>query len=183
MDYNEYFELLDKLLCDLEKEAEYYKQMYVYFMMLLVVNNITNSSEISEEIGTYVGDLISDNEKEKKIVNLIAKITNKCVLEVSAFFFEGTDEYNLFEIILKRINNSCKKRAMDAYPVLANYTSQLNLNVVNSKQYKALERHKYMSEKEYTDYFEVLKNKINPYFNSLIYFFKVLASGPKIIFS
>lgn len=159
MRYCEYDELLNRLIDNLRNEMDYYKSFCIYLVTMVSFKEFKDEEEVIELISSYFDDLITDSCIESEIVNNIAKCTKEKVTLMGDEFFEGTDEYELFVLMLKRINNSSKRRAMDAYPIICRFYNLVSYNVSIAKEYKTIIRKKYLSENEYKSYTEALKNK------------------------
>lgn len=158
MDYEEYQNLMQNVFEYLEKENEYYKCMFVYFSFMLMQIG-EDVSDVAALVGDYFNDVIEDSETEKAIIDVIRTNTESIINECTLVFFEGSPKFNLYEKMLKRINNSAKRRMMDAYPVISQFNSLISHRVVEEANYHTVKRRKYMSNKEYQDYLNVLKNK------------------------
>lgn len=158
MEYNDYIELLNHTYSNLKNEADYYKCVFVYLIFMLAIAN-ENAEDILEIISEYINDLIEDSSKEEKLVFLIKKRSEEIVHMYGPIFFEGNPEYQLYENMLKRISNSSKKRAMDAYSVIFTYQRLITNRILLEQKYNMPKRKKYLTEREYNSYFQVLKNK------------------------
>lgn len=156
MDYEEYQNLMQNVFKYLEKENEYYKCICVYFsFMLLQIDE--DVSDVASLVGNYFNDVIEDSETEKAIIGAIRINTETIIKECTSVFFEGSPKFILYERMLKRINNSAKRRMMDTYPVISLFNSLISHKVVNEANYHTVKRRKYMSSKEYQDYLNALK--------------------------
>lgn len=158
MEYQEYIADLARVFYNLVNEQEYYKSMFVYFTLMLSIME-EDATEVAYLVSEVFDDLIKDSETETAIITMIIGNGKRITEELTEDYFEGSPEFQLYASMYKRINNSTKRRATDAYPVLLMFNNLINNHVTQKKKYYVPKREKYMSESEYEGYIEALKNK------------------------
>ena len=159
MEYNEFENELNRVIKVLDEEIIYYKSILVYLSMFICYSNISNSEDILAYITDYFQDLISDSSVEAKILASINELVIEKIESLTAFYFEGTPEFDLCVSILKKITNSSSKRLSDSYPEVARLLSISQSSVLFQSNYKTVKRKKYIGTEEYNSYLEVLKSK------------------------
>lgn len=156
MDYQEYIRNLNRINYNLENELDYYRSMCVYIVYMLA-SFCDDYEDISFGVSEYFKDLIKDSEREKEIIELIIQKSEEIVDNYTSEYFEGNQEFNLYMRMFMRINNSSKKRAMDAFPVILMFHNLIKGRISQKSKYNTVKRHKHMNEHEYTSYLDVLK--------------------------
>lgn len=157
MEYSEFKKELTRVLGFLNGEIDYYKNSLVFYSTLISFCQASNGEEILEYITEYFNDLIEDASIESTIVGLINANTEQIERELTAFYFEDTDDYNLYVSLLKRIGNSAFKRISDAYPEINRLFNVVKHAPLYKNNYRGVKRKKHISGDQYKEYLDVLK--------------------------
>ena len=157
MEYSEFKSEIERVLGFLTGEIDYYKNSLVFYSALISFWKASNGEEILEYITEYFNDLIEDATIESTIISIIFSNTEQIESELTAFYFEDTDDYNLYVSLIKNIGNSAYKRICDAYPEINRLFNVVRHAPLYKNNYKGVKRKKYISEDQYTEYLEVLK--------------------------
>lgn len=153
MTYIEMCYKIKELLFCINTSLENFKLMSLYYNGHLILGNLRGDIEdISDEINGYIGDIINESQMEIEILNKLDKYIERIVLNYTEVFFEDSEEFHLFEHIVKRINNSFMLRLKSSIYVFERYNTLVNINGFNQHNYKILNRDKYISEEEYKSY-------------------------------
>lgn len=130
--------------------------LLVYYNEAFMSNRLRGDMEsISEEINEYISGLIEESEKELTILNKLDNYITKIVRNYTEVFFEDSEEFHLFEAIIKRINNSFMMRLKSTMGVYPQYNTLIDTNGFNNHNYKILKRQKYISDEEYQSYLDL----------------------------
>lgn len=158
MEYLEYIDDLKRIHNNLVNEQYYYKCMCTYFLVMISLFE-GDQEDLSIKVSDYLKDLIDDSETELEIINLIVADSKEIIESLTIDYFEGSPKFKLYQQMYKRINNSTKKRAMDAYPVILMFHNLIGSHITLSSKYNTVKRKKYMKQSEYQGYINILKNK------------------------
>lgn len=158
MSYSEFLSEINRLSGNLTNEQKYYKVLMVYDLVMLSIMGEC-ADETAKIVSDYFLDLLEDSETESEVVSLIQKRSEEIVRDFTEIYFEGNEDFTLFSRMLMRINNSTKKRAMDAYQMILLFHNLITHKITKETKYKSVARKKHISSREYSGYLKVLKNK------------------------
>lgn len=153
MTYIEMCYKIKELLYYITNSLNIYNMLVIYYNGSLLNSNLRGDLEnIRNEINNYLTELINECQMELIILKRLDDYITKIVLDYTEVFFEDSEEFHLFEKIIKRINNSFMMRLKSDSYVFDRYTNLIKTNSFNNQNYKILKREKYISEEEYQSY-------------------------------
>lgn len=153
MTYIEMCFKIKELLFNIATSLDTYNSLIIFYNGYFMSGNLRGDmASISHEINEYLIDLIKESQTEMSILTKLDNYITKTVLDYTAVFFEDSEEFHLFEHIIKRINNSYLERLKSSIYVIQNYNNLINLNGFNNNNYKIIKRKKYISDAEYQSY-------------------------------
>lgn len=156
MTYIEMCYKINELLFNIDANLKVYEYLTVYYNASLLCGNLRgNIEDISTEINDYLAELMNDANRELDILRKMDNYITRIVTDYTNIFFEDSEEFHLFESIIKRINNSSLMRLKSTTYVFKQYNNLIALNAFNNKNYKILKREKYISDEEYQSYLEL----------------------------
>ena len=101
MDYIEFQEENRRLGNILDYEIMIYKYCLMYLFYRLNIKDVDNP--LVNYLIDFFNDLIDDATKEEEIIKLISKLIKARALELTPFFIEDTEEYNLYIKLTKEL--------------------------------------------------------------------------------
>lgn len=153
MTYIEMCFKIKELLYNINNVLGSYNWLLVYYNGCLSRDNLRGDVEsIKDEINDYLMEVIEESQMELTILNKMDDYITRIVLDYTEVFFEDSDEFHLFESIIKRVNNSFMLRLKSNIYVFDTYNHLIYTNGFNKNNYKILKREKYISEEEYQSY-------------------------------
>lgn len=153
MTYIEMCYKIKELLFNISTNMNNYNWMIIYYNGEIMSEELRGDMEgISEEINTYLKEIINESQIELTILKKLDDYITKVVLDYTEIFFEDSEEFHLFENIIKRINNSFMLRWKSTIYVFDRYNTLIKTNGFNETNYKILKREPYISEEEYKSY-------------------------------
>lgn len=155
MDYIEFQEENRRLGNILDYEIMIYKYCLMYLFYRLNIKDVDNP--LVNYLVDFFNDLIDDATKEEEIIKLISKLIKAKALELTPFFIEDTEEYNLYIKFMRRINNSSVRRLNYSLPELTRLINLCKAHILTEKNCKTVKRVKYITNAEYSSYLSVLK--------------------------
>ncbi len=156
MTYIEMCYKIKELLFNIDSALNSYTYLAVYYNGTLMSGELRGDIEsISEEINGYLGEVMNDANREIAILKKLDDYISRVVIDYTEVFFEDSEEFYLFENIIKRINNSQMIRLKSDLYVFKQYNNLIMTNGFNNNNYKILKRDKYISEEEYASYLEL----------------------------
>lgn len=157
MEYSEFISELNRISSLLARELRYYKESLVFYSAILSYGDEEAAQNILDYITELFKDIIDDNEVETMIIKLIGEDTYDSVIDMTEFFFEDTDRYDLYVQLVMKISNSVIKRVNDTVPEIQRLFAVVTHVSLYKNNYKGVKRKKYISESEYNMYLQTLK--------------------------